>query len=181
MHKFICKKCNKSEQLQYKTFWYRTNKGTGMCQVCAQRSRDKSTYSSHPAWNKGLNVSGMSGKKQSDKQKEVTRSRNLTFLSRSEEHHNWKGGVSDKNRQIRNLRKYKEWRDEIFKRDDYTCLECFKKGVYIEAHHIKKFSEYPELRLDIGNGITLCKSCHNNTKTREELFETKYLNKLANV
>jgi len=59
--------------------------------------------------------------------------------------------------------KYKEWRDTVFKRDDYTCRDCGKKGEYLEAHHIKSWSKYPQLRYDITNGLTLCKKCHKRT------------------
>jgi hypothetical protein len=66
---------------------------------------------------------------------------------------------------------YFDWRMSVFKRDDFTCQVCFIRGIYLEAHHIKRFNDYPELRLDINNGISLCKSCHNKTKNREKEFE----------
>jgi len=58
-----------------------------------------------------------------------------------------------------------KWRKVVYKRDNWTCQRCFKKGGKIEAHHIKRFSEYPELRVDINNGITLCHNCHRLTDT----------------
>ena len=52
----------------------------------------------------------------------------------------------------------------VFKRDNFKCVLCGdKKGGNIEADHIKDFALYPELRLDINNGRTLCKSCHKKT------------------
>lgn len=55
---------------------------------------------------------------------------------------------------------YHEWRLGVYERDDYTCQQCFKKGVFLNAHHIKSWAEYPQYRFDIENGVTLCAPCH---------------------
>lgn len=75
-------------------------------------------------------------------------------------HWNWKGGISPVNQVVRNCLQMKQWRISVFERDNYTCQICNKKGGIINAHHIKKFSDFLELRLDVSNGITLCKDCH---------------------
>jgi len=95
-----------------------------------------------------------------------------------EKHYNWKGGISGENRRLRHSVEYREWRTSVFERDDYTCMQCGKRGVYLEANHIKRFIDFPKLRLDIGNGITLCRPCHDATKGKEESFETLFYNKL---
>lgn len=76
----------------------------------------------------------------------------------------WKGGVSAENRTARqNLSvtiDYTIWRRSVFERDNYTCQECGKKGGTLNADHIKPFILYPELRLEVSNGRTLCVNCH---------------------
>jgi ribosomal protein L32 len=69
-------------------------------------------------------------------------------------------GLSPPNERQRKTKEYKLWRRAIFERDDYTCQECGKRGGCLLAHHVKPFSVFPELRLEISNGVTLCKDCH---------------------
>lgn len=76
----------------------------------------------------------------------------------------------EESRKIRWSTDYKEWRIAVFKRDNWTCQWCgakTKKGIKIKfnADHIKPFCAYPELRLDLNNGRTLCEDCHKKTDT----------------
>ena len=61
---------------------------------------------------------------------------------------------------IGNIKRYKLWRKEVFQRDYYTCLICGEKGGELNAHHIKSFKDFPELRFEVDNGVTLCLECH---------------------
>ncbi len=78
--------------------------------------------------------------------------------------YNWKGGISKINKSERqNLmlqNEYKFWRKAVFNRDNYTCIKCGLRGINLNAHHIKTWTKYPELRYNINNGISLCKDCH---------------------
>jgi len=87
---------------------------------------------------------------------------------------NWKGGVTPKNRLIRTSTKYTEWRLSVYERDKFTCQECKERGGSLNAHHIKTFADYPELRFEVSNGITLCEDCHKKIKGKEKLYEEKY-------
>lgn len=83
---------------------------------------------------------------------------------------NYKDGRTPINNIIRNCSDYNQWRDAIFKRDYYTCRDCGKRGGYLEAHHLKSFSEYPELRFNTNNGKTLCLECHRKTFNKEKVL-----------
>jgi len=76
-------------------------------------------------------------------------------------HHFWRGGVNcSELKKIRYSVEYGIWRDSVLARDNWTCLCCGKRGGDMEAHHIKQFARYPELRFVLDNGQTLCKKCH---------------------
>jgi hypothetical protein len=72
----------------------------------------------------------------------------------------WKGGVYTGTRATRNSLEMKNWRILVFLRDRFICQKCGQWGGKLEAHHIKEFAKYPELRFEISNGVTLCKPCH---------------------
>ncbi len=106
-----------------------------------------------------------------EKQFGFTKGHKLNKGKFGNENPNWRGGKLSEKRLLRETSEYKKWRKLIYERDNYTCQSCGDKSikghyVYLEAHHIKSFLEYPELRFDINNGITLCKRCHEKTKVR---------------
>ena len=73
----------------------------------------------------------------------------------------WKGGISPEHESIRASMEYGIWRTSVFNRDMYTCQDCgTKKSGVFEAHHLKGFSEFKELRFVVSNGVTLCDKCH---------------------
>lgn len=75
-------------------------------------------------------------------------------------HWHWRGGLTTMNHSIRNSFEYRLWRAAVFLRDNYTCLWCGTRGGRIEADHIQRFTDAPDLRFAIDNGRTLCHSCH---------------------
>lgn len=110
---------------------------------------------------------------------------------KGEKHHNWKGGTSTLSRWIRATNRYKQWRSDVFKRDNWTCQTCGKRG-YVEVHHnIRSYSSLVNdfleqnkgldknidkeklVRIsvdyepfwDLNNGVSLCKECHSLTDT----------------
>jgi len=91
---------------------------------------------------------------------------------------NWKNGITLLTKQIRHLLEYKNWIENIFKRDNYTCQKCGHRGGDLNAHHRKSFAlifqsnniKTVEDALncdefwDLNNGLTLCENCHDLTK-----------------
>ncbi len=64
---------------------------------------------------------------------------------------------------------YFNWRKEVWIRDNWKCKinnqDCVGK---IIAHHILSWREYPELRYEINNGITLCHAHHPRKRAEEK-------------
>ena len=78
---------------------------------------------------------------------------------------NWQGGKVAEKLAIRGRIEYRQWRDAVFRRDNWTCQDCGArsgngKRVDLNAHHIKEFAKYPDLRFELNNGVTLCEPCH---------------------
>jgi len=111
------------------------------------------------------------GKKHSEETKKKQRDAKLGKY-RGKDNPNWKGenAKTPKLQRLRNSIQYREWRQKVFRRDDYTCQMCGRRSrkgdhVDLQADHIKSFALYPELRFVVGNGRTLCVECHKTTKT----------------
>lgn len=73
--------------------------------------------------------------------------------------HLWRGGLVEEQRLLRGSREYSAWRKAVFERDGYKCIKCGTGGK-LTADHIMPWSMFPDLRLDLSNGRTLCWPCH---------------------
>lgn len=137
------------------------------------------------AWNKGKSVPAISGEKNYNWKGGIPKCKicnkqlaayKATFCTkhaprlfvpearRGEQNWNWKGGITPINKVIRHSKEYKNWRSEVFKRDNYQCILGGKEhGSKLNADHIKPFAFYPDLRFVLENGRTLCELCHQKT------------------
>lgn len=71
-------------------------------------------------------------------------------------------GKSTERYGLRASSEIKRWRYDVFARDGFACCHCGEdRGGNLNAHHILPFAKYPAFRLDLENGITLCKGCHH--------------------
>uniref|UniRef100_A0A6M3XXT8 Nuclease associated modular domain-containing protein n=1 Tax=viral metagenome TaxID=1070528 RepID=A0A6M3XXT8_9ZZZZ len=105
-----------------------------------------------------------------------------------ENSHRWNGGTTPIiDRILKNFR-YRIWRTEILKRDNYKCQMC-RSTLKLHVHHkqnirfiIKKYEtelksynyEIPEL-WDISNGITLCTPCHGLTHNKKRITRKDHI------
>lgn len=84
----------------------------------------------------------------------------------------WVGNIHPldkrRNKLDRRCKRYRDWRKAVLKRDNNQCKIC-KSKIELEAHHIKEFSKYKDLRFIVDNGITLCKNCHKNIHRKREI------------
>ena len=90
---------------------------------------------------------------------------NRTLSQSGSDNSSWKGGVSSLANRIRTSKAYEIWRGHVFNRDNYTCQACAVRGGKLHADHELPFAFYPDLRLEILNGRTLCVPCHKKTPT----------------
>ena len=65
-----------------------------------------------------------------------------------------------------------DWRKRTYVRDRWKCRISNKDcSGRIEAHHILNWVDYPELRYEINNGITLCHAHHPRGRKNEKQLE----------
>lgn len=100
-------------------------------------------------------------------------------------------------RRARALRKlfgseeYKTWRRKVFERDGFACKGCGRSD-WIEAHHLLRKHDHPDIALNVNNGMTLCgpstdrTTCHGRVtgseyKSLPMLLRLMDVNQRANV
>lgn len=135
----------------------------GHRQSAEARAKMSKAKQGHTPWNKGVPMTDEVKQKVSAARKGKRGGR--TFVKGQVP---WNKGIGDKTpeqKRIRTSPAYRAWRLAVFVRDDYTCVLCGERGGNLNADHILRFSDYPELRLDTDNGRTLCEPCHKQTDT----------------
>lgn len=76
------------------------------------------------------------------------------------DHPNWRGGLRSERKTAMAQYPYRDWRNAVFARDNWTCQICSTRGGYLEADHIKPWCAFPDLRYDVANGRAICRPCH---------------------
>jgi 5-methylcytosine-specific restriction endonuclease McrA len=136
----------------------------------------KKYFREHPEARRAI-TERQRGKTTSLKQKEAVRKTGL--MHKKEKNPNWKGGTSPMRKLLEGSNEYKRWREQIFKRDNWTCQNCGNRGGKLHAHHMKSFAEFPELRLDLNNGLTVCEKCHYEIHSHQSWFSKEAIQKVV--
>ena len=163
--------CNKECYLAFHT----QNTKEYTCEICGKKFKSSqhqnaNRFCSRKCYNKFHNIKDkiricpVCGKKFEAKTSEdkycsqECHLKNLHFIYKGEQHWNWQGGISKENNN-RDSNEYKQWRKQVYQRDNYECKKCGSK-IKLNAHHILSWKYYPNLRYEVSNGITLCENCH---------------------
>jgi len=92
---------------------------------------------------------------------------------RGSAHHNWKSDrAALAEQRPAHFLEVNSWRRRVFRRDDWICQRCSKRGGRLQSHHLFPYATHPALRFDENNGVTLCKECHK-TIHREQIRRNK--------
>lgn len=88
-------------------------------------------------------------------------------------HPSWNPNITEEERANKRPNSMQELGQEVFKRDNYTCIICENIGGKLNAHHVIPWSMSKELREDINNLITMCECCH---KQYHSMYKLKNIN-----
>jgi 5-methylcytosine-specific restriction endonuclease McrA len=121
--------------------------------------------SQYPKWIEAMEKQVPWNKGKTGVQEPYERTEYHKSVHAGERNHMWKGGLSKIGQRLRSTPEYKRWRTAVLERDSHTCVFCGNSYIKMEVDHIQPFWYFPDLRLSVSNGRTVCKFCHRNTDT----------------
>ncbi len=188
-----CKNCSK----EFRTFPSSVKRGVKYCShSCAMVVRHREGYktsvslrgSLNPNWTGGKPICIDCGERCSHFKAKRCGNCWKLFLSNKtgERHHNWiadrtKLAILSNGEEYRNSPASREWSKNVRNRDKWSCrIADINCGGRLEAHHILGWTQYPELRYEVNNGITLC-HFHHPRKRNDEMRLSPYFQELVGV
>ena len=164
-------KCKLSVKLYYDTHGRKTER-TGVCLLCG----GKITFGYY--YCREHYMSEQIRKKLSDSNRGKTRNyseekreqKRLSFTGKNNP--KWKGGITPECNKRVGRRVWRKIRQQVWKRDNYTCQTCGKNNILLVAHH--KIPYRISKDDSPSNLISLCSKCH----TIEEWGLESYANRV---
>jgi len=86
----------------------------------------------------------------------------------------------NRNQDWRDYPEYDIWRKLVYKRDNWKCKICNSK-ININAHHIFEGNNFPNLRFEVYNGITLCEKHHVQIHKHTSSFIQECIKQTPNI
>ena len=171
MEDVTCTTCDKSLKKRHDCL----KNWSGNCKSCSAKKNAKRTYVEKICLvcPKILSRSCKGGK--------CRKCQTAERFSKIERHPRWisdrtKLAVLSNGEEYRNSPASREWSKEVKSRDGWKCKisdsDCLRAVV---AHHILSWRDYPELRYQINNGITLCHAHHPRKRAEEKRLIPTFL------
>lgn len=100
-----------------------------------------------------------------------------------ENHYRW---IADRAMLVKKENRYDyayiEWLTQVRARDGRKCrIANDSCGGMLEVHHILSWAEYPELRYEVNNGITLCHAHHPKGRAKEKAMAPYFQGLVADL
>ena len=73
---------------------------------------------------------------------------------------------------VRNTYAHRKWSKLVKEMHNYTC-KCCGTNEDLESHHVLSFKHYPVLRIDLNNGVCLCRKCHRSYHSEYDLKNSR--------
>jgi len=185
-------------------FKFNALKGNGVqyCKFCTTKGSNHYDYGKHRS--KAIKIKlrkANLGKKLSEETKKKLSlankgENNPMFGKRGELSPNWNPNLNNEERKKsqenrQNLSDFVKWSKTIKQIYNFICQICEDdKGGNLVSHHLYNWKDYPQKRYDLGNGICVCKNCHNlfhiifrrrhNTPEQFEEFKL-YIKEILNI
>lgn len=179
----LCKcECGKESLRESISMFNSTLKGCFSCCKIGSKNRLGTKWSDESRKKLSISLKGKHNSPNTQfKKGMIPFNKGIKMLDRTgKNHYLWKNDRSqiEEGKKRWYSKEYAEWRQQIFTRDNFKCkINSDCKG-QLEAHHILPWIDYPELRFDINNGITLCHA-HHPRKKNEVAELSPYLKELV--
>ena len=162
-HKRICCSCDECGRVR----WVVKQQYRNICQSCSNKNR---VYKKSFEKTRRKMSDSRLGKSIHSKEYLLKLSKRMSgenhplYGKFGKNHPKWNPNITNEERlNNRKYPEYHEWRNEVYKRDNFTCQVCNdSQGGNLNAHHLEGYVNNKDLRTTLSNGITLCEKCHKD-------------------